>query len=476
MAATSPDTEAKKKLPRTAIVVAATAACLGIIYGYDNGIIGGAQDVFAADLGLNTQQTEFVVAAIVYGEIIGAVAAGFLVNFWGRKKSMIILTAGYVLFGLLSAISVDMWMLAGSRIGLGLAIGISLIAVPVFVAESIPARVRGGTLVLYQVMGVCGIILGLLFSLALSGTQWLDSWRIMLGLASVPALILLPVIIKLPETARWYVMKGRIAEARTSMALTDPEADADAEIQSIQAANDEERGGAIKEMLRKPYARATFFVVGLGFFIQITGINATVTYGPQIFKAMGVESATQQILMALLVQCFALVSVLVAMKYVDNWGRRPVLLTGIAIMIAAQLMLVVAFATQQGDVFQTWQIVLGFAGLALINVGFVFGFGALVWVYSSESFPARLRTMGSSAMLTSDLVANLIIAQFFLTVMTTLGGAGSFGLFALLAVIAWVFVFKLAPETKGRNLDDIQEFWENGGKWITSDDEKVASK
>ena len=79
-------------------------------------------------------------------------------------------------------------------------------------------------------------------------------------------------------------------------------------------------------------------------------------------------------------------------------------------------------------------------------------------------------------MLTSDLVANLIIAQFFLTVMATLGGAGSFGLFALLAVLAWVFVFKLAPETKGRNLDDIQEFWENGGKWITSDDEKVASK
>ena len=476
MAATSPDTEAKKKLPKTAIAVAATAACLGIIYGYDNGIIGGAQDVFAEDLGLSTQQTEFVVAAIVYGEIIGAIAAGFLVNFWGRKKSMIILTAGYVVFGLLSAISVNMWMLAGSRVGLGLAIGISLIAVPVFVAESIPARVRGGTLVLYQVMGVCGIILGLLFSLALSGSTWLDSWRIMLGLASVPALILLPVIIKLPETARWYVMKGRIAEARTSMALTDPDADADAEIQSIQAANDEERGGAIKEMLRKPYARATFFVVGLGFFIQITGINATVTYGPQIFKAMGVESATQQILMALLVQCFALVSVLVAMKYVDNWGRRPVLLTGIAIMIAAQLMLVVAFATQQGSTFETWQIVLGFAGLALINVGFVFGFGALVWVYSSESFPARLRTMGASAMLTSDLVANLIIAQFFLTVMATLGGAGSFGLFALLAVLAWVFVFKLAPETKGRNLDDIQEFWENGGKWITSDDEKVASK
>lgn len=466
----------KKKLPKTAVVVAATAAMLGIIYGFDNGIIGGAQDVLAKDLGLDTQQKEFVVASIVYGEIIGAILAGFLVNFWGRKKSMVILTSGYVIFGILSALAFSMWTLAGARFGLGLAIGISLIAVPVFVAESVPARVRGGTLVLYQVMGVTGIILGLLFSLALSGSEWTESWRIMLGLASLPALILLPIIFKLPETARWYVMKGRVAEARVSMAKTDPEVDIDTEIGIIQAANAEERGGAIREMLRKPYARATFFVVGLGFFIQITGINATVTYGPQIFAAMGIESTTQQILMALLVQVFALISVLVAMKYVDNWGRRPVLLTGITIMIAAQLMLVLAFATQEGTTFDTWQIVVGFAGLALINVGFVFGFGALVWVYSSESFPARLRTMGSSAMLTSDLLANLIIAQFFLTVMTTLGGAKSFGLFAILAGLAWVFVYKLAPETKGRDLDDIQHYWENGGSWPTEDAQKVASK
>ena len=202
-------------------------------------------------------------------------------------------------------------------------------------------------------------------------------------------------------------------------------------------------------MLRKPYLRATVFVVGLGFFIQITGINATVTYGPQIFEAMGVQSDSQKILMSLLVQVFALISVLVSMRYVDRWGRRPILLTGIAVMIVAQLMMVVTFASAGGGDLVGWQIALGFAGLALINVGFVFGFGALVWVYSSESFPARLRSYGSSAMLTSDLIANVIIAQFFLTVLTAIGGAGSFGLFAVLAFIAWIFVFKMAPRNQG---------------------------
>ncbi|MEK9664491.1 MAG: MFS transporter, partial [Candidatus Nanopelagicales bacterium] len=117
--------------------------------------------------------------------------------------------------------------------------------------------------------------------------------------------------------------------------------------------------------------------------------------------------------------------------------------------------------------FTTAQIALGFIGLAGINIGFVFGFGALVWVYSSESFPARLRGYGSSAMLGSDLLANIIIVQFFLTVLNTIGGAWSFTLFAILAGLAWIFVWRLAPETRGRELEEIQGYWENGGKWPT---------
>ncbi len=108
---------------------------------------------------------------------------------------------------------------------------------------------------------------------------------------------------------------------------------------------------------------------------------------------------------------------------------------------------------------------LGFLGLLLFTVGFTFGFGALVWVYAGESFPARLRSLGASAMLTADLVANVAVAAVFLTLLTRVGGAGTFVVFGLLAVAAFVFVFKLAPETKGRPLDDIRHYWENGGTW-----------
>ncbi|MFM7211001.1 MAG: sugar porter family MFS transporter, partial [Actinomycetota bacterium] len=435
---------ATSRIPKSALVVALSAATLGVVYGYDGSNVAGAQLYFEDYFGLqgNEAAVETIVTATVYGELIGALAGGFVINRLGRKPSIVGVAFGYFVFCILSALAVTPLMLGISRFFLGLTIGVSLIAVPIFVAESVPARIRGATLVAYQVAAVVGIILGYLGALALSGLSETINWRIMLGLASVPAILLIPALLRLPETARWLVLKGRIAEARVSLQRTDPEADIDAELADIQRGISSEKGGRIKEMLRKPYARATIFVVGLGFFIQITGINATVAYGPKIFQAMGIDTNTESILMSTLVQCIALVAVLASMTVVDRWGRRPILLTGISIMIVSQLAMVVTFATQQGTTFSTTQIVLGFAGLAGINIGFVFGFGALVWVYSSESFPARLRGYGSSAMLGSDLLANIIIAQFFLTILSAIGGAWSFGIFAILAVLAWLFVWR----------------------------------
>lgn len=458
---------AASRIPRSAWVVALSAATLGVIYGYDGSNIAGAQLYFQDYFGLqgNDEAVETIVTATVYGELIGALAGGFIISRFGRKPTIVAVAFSYVAFCLASALAISPVMLGMSRFCLGLAIGVSLIAVPIFVAESVPARIRGATLVAYQVAAVVGIILGYLGALALSGLGDAINWRIMLGLAAVPAILLIPALLRLPETPRYLVLKGRLKAARASLERSDPDADIDAELASMQAAISGERGGRIKEMLRKPYLRATVFVVGLGFFIQITGINATVAYGPRIFQAMGVTTNTQSILMATLVQCIALVAVLASMSVVDRWGRRPILLTGITIMVVSQLAMVVTFATQEGDTFSTAQVALGFLGLAGINIGFVFGFGALVWVYSSESFPARLRGYGSSAMLGSDLLANIIIVQFFLTVLNTIGGAWSFGIFAILAVFAWIFVWRLAPETKGRELEEIQGYWENGGRW-----------
>jgi MFS transporter, SP family, galactose:H+ symporter len=458
---------AESRIPRSAWVVALSAATLGVIYGYDTSNVAGAQLYFQDFFGLQGDDSavETIVTATVYGELLGVIAGGFIINRIGRRTTIVLVACGYVFFCLASALAITPMMLGVSRFLLGTMIGVSLVAVPIFVAESMPARIRGATLVAYQVAAVVGIILGYLGALALSGLGEAINWRIMLGLAALPALALIPALLRLPETARYLVMRGDIEQARASLARTTPPDEVDSALAGIEAATRVDGRARLREMLHRPYLRATLFVVGLGFFVQITGINATVAYGPRIFQAMGVTTNTQSILMAMLVQGIALIAVLASMGVVDRWGRRPILLTGIGIMIVSQIAMVVTFATLEGDTFSTAQVVLGFIGLAGINVGFVFGFGALVWVYSSESFPARLRGYGSSAMLGSDLLANIIIVQFFLTVLNTIGGAWSFGGFAILAVLAWIFVWRLAPETKGRELESIQDYWENGGRW-----------
>ena len=453
------------KVVKGAAAVTISAVTLGLIYGYDNGNIGGAALSFTKALGLNTDQVQTITAAILWGEILGAVVGGWIANKVGRKKAIIMVAVGYFLFCLTSAVSWSGPSLAASRFFLGLTIGLSLIAVPLFVAESVPAAVRGRTLVLYQVMGVIGIILGNVFSALLTEVDASWNWRVMLGLACVPAIALLPMLIKLPETPNWLMMKGRTQEAADNLKVIDPTADSEASIAEMQAVLEEESGGSISEMFKRPFLRATVFVLVLGFAIQITGINATVTYGPQLFKSMGVDTDVEAIWMSAGVQVFALLAVLTSMRYIDRWGRRPILMTGIVIMTSGLLLSALVSHQVGSGSFNTTQIILGFAGLALVNIGFVFGFGSLVWVYAAEAFPGRLRAYGTSFLLTADLVANWIVARYTLTGIEDYGQAAVFLVFAVLAILALIFVFFYAPETKGKDLDDIRHYWENGGKW-----------
>jgi MFS transporter, SP family, galactose:H+ symporter len=441
---------------RLGLLVAASAATVGVIYGYDQSNIAGALLFMTDEFGLTTHQQELVTTAVVIGQILGALGGGALANRVGRKPAAIAVAATFGLFSLFSALAVSVPMLLASRVLLGLTIGVSIVVAPVFVAESSPARIRGALLVLYQVATVVGIIAGYLVAWALAGT---GSWRWMLGLAAVPALLVTLMLVRLPDTARWYALRGRHDEARAVLARLDPDVDVDAALAEMTATPG--RRGAWREMLRKPYLRATLFVVGLGFFIQITGINAIVYYSPRIFEAMGFTGTSALLGLPALVQVFGLVAVVGSLLTVDRFGRRPVLLGGIAIMVLANVLLIVVFATGGGTLF-------GFIGLVLFTVGFTFGFGSLVWVYAGEAFPARLRSLGASTMLTADLVANAVVAALFLTLLNGLGGVGTFVVFGVLALLAMIFVHRFAPETKGRELEDIRQYWENDGRWPSS--------
>ena len=436
-----------------------TAASLGVVYGYDLSNIAGALLFITDEFGLTTRQQELVTTAVVVGEIAGALGAGGLANLIGRRWSMVLVAAGYAAFALLGAMSQSVPMLLAARLLLGLTIGVSVVVVPVFVAESAPASVRGSLLVGYQVATVFGIIVGYLACYLLADSR---DWRWMLALAAVPATLVAPLLLRMPDTARWYLLNGRVAEARRALQRVEPDRDVKRELAEISVALREESGGGLMEtaaeMLRRPYLRATVFVVALGFFIQITGINAIVYYSPRLFDAMGFRGNFALLVLPALVQVAALAAVLLSVVLVDRLGRRPVLLSGIGAMIAADVVLIVVFAARSPAMF-------GFVGVLVFTMGFTFGFGALVWVYAGESLPSRLRSMGSSAMLTANLAANAVVAGVFLTVLHSLGGAGTFAVFGVFAVAGFAFVYRFAPETKGRQLEEIRHFWENDGHW-----------
>ncbi|MCV7145769.1 sugar porter family MFS transporter [Mycobacterium riyadhense] len=444
---------------RRGLLVGLTAASVGVIYGYDLSSIAGALLFITEEFRLSTRQQELLTTMVVFGQILGALGGGVLANAVGRKKSMVLITAGYAVFAVLGASSVSVPMLLVARLLLGITIGVSVVVAPVYVAESAPAAVRGSLVAAYQVATVSGIILGYLTGYLLAGWQ---QWRWMLGLAAVPAVLLLPLLLRMPDTARWYLLKGRVADARRALMLIERETAVDAELAEIAGAITEEGGGGLSEMLRRPYLRASMFVIALGFLVQITGINAIIYYSPRLFAAMGFQGNFALLALPAMVQVAGLAAVCVSLLLVDRLGRRPILLSGIALMIVADAVLIFVFARDFGHGVA---LLFGFGGVLLFIIGFGFGFGALVWVYAAESFPLRLRSMGSSVMLTANLTANALIAGFFLTMLHFLGGAGVFALFGTFAVTAFMVVYRYAPETKGRQLEDIRHFWENGGRW-----------
>jgi sugar porter (SP) family MFS transporter len=441
------------------LLVGLTAASVGVIYGYDLSSIAGARLFIAEDFHLTTRQQELVTTMVVIGQIVGALAAGVIANAIGRKRSTVLLTAGYAVCAILGACAVSLPMLLAARLLLGVAIGIAVVVVPVYVAESAPTAVRGSLLTAYQVTILVGIILGYLVGYLLAGAH---AWRWILGIAAIPAVVLLPLLIRMPDTARWYLLKGRVEDARRALSRVEPDADVEGQLTEIAVALKDEGSGKVSEMIRRPYLRATVFVVVLGFLVQITGINAIIYYSPTIFAEMGFHGDFALLGLPALVQLAGLSAVFVSLFSVDRLGRRPILLSGIVMMIVADATLMVIFANSSGS-----GLVLGFGGILLFIVGFNFGFGSLVWVYAGESFPSRLRSLGSSVMLTSTLTGNALIAGFFLTMLQLLGGAGVFAVFGGLTVVAFFVVYRYAPETKGRELEEIRLFWENGGRWPT---------
>ncbi|MDQ6812864.1 MAG: sugar porter family MFS transporter [Bacteroidota bacterium] len=446
----------KTNLKGFVYVAVGVAAVGGLLFGYDTGVISGAILFIQKQYALSSIMQEVVVSSVLVGAVIGAVLGGTFADKYGRRKMIIL--AGIVFT--ISAIGTSLapsvtWLIAGRLIS-GIGIGIASFTSPMYIGELVPAKVRGSLVAVNMLAITTGIVVAYLVDYAFSGS---GGWRYMFGLAAIPSLGLVIGMWLLPDSPRWLISKSKVKEAKQILQRVRTEDDVTPEVTEIQKSMEKQGDGGIKGLLQHSLKMPLIVGLGLAIFQQITGINTVIYYSPTIFKFAGINAAGPAILAGAaltgLMWCFHVLAIFM----IDRVGRRPLLLTGVAGQIVGLAILGAAFQFPQLASFKSY---VAIGGLAIHVSCFAFGLGPIFWLLISEIYPLKVRAAAMSAVTVTNWAMNLIVALTFLSLVSLLGHAFTFWFYGVIAIGAWIFFYKLVPETKGKTLEQIEEGWRTG--------------
>jgi SP family sugar:H+ symporter-like MFS transporter len=438
-------------------IVAFFFGALGeLMFGYDTGVIGVALLFIKPQFHLTPILQGWVVSSLLLGAAVGVGVGGILSDRVGRRPALMGMAVTFTVGALLAALAPGVpWLVLG-RLVMGLGVGCSAVVVIVYLAELAPTERRGAIASLGQLMVVCGILLAYLVDYGLAPAR---AWRWMVGVSVIPSVILLLGLLYLPETPRWLVKRGRPAEAAAVLARLGrrhPEAEL-REIQRIDAIESGRAvrglGAALRELAGPALRPALVAAVGLAVFVQLMGINSIIYYAPTTLVSVGFGQ-TAAIVANLGIGTLNVVVTLVAIAVIDRVGRRPLLLLGCAGMCLSMLALGAnALLAARGSREAAWVTLICLAAF----VGF-FGvsWGACVRVMISELLPLDVRGSAMGLVLVLNWVANFGVGLLFPVVLAAFGVSGVFLIFAGIAVVAFLFVLGLIPETKGRSLERIE--------------------
>ncbi len=403
-----------------------------------------------ADFQIADHDIEWIVSAMMLGAAFGALGAGWLSSTLGRKRSLLLGAALFIVGSVLSAWAWSPATLMGARLVLGLAIGVLTFTAPLYLAEVASERSRGAMISTYQLMITIGILVAFLSDTAFSHS---GNWRWMLGIIAIPGALFVLGVLTLPDSPRWLLMRGRREEAtRVLMRLRGDAAAVSQEVADISAQLLTPQRGWHLFTSNRNFRRS----VGLGILLQLmqqfTGMNVVMYYAPRIFQGMGYATAEQMKFTALV----GLVNVLatfIAIGLVDRLGRKPILYVGFSVMAIGLgivgTMMHLGIATRGEQLFT---VVM----LLLFIVGFAMSAGPLIWTLCSEVQPLKGRDFGIGCSTVTNWVANMIVGATFLTLLNGIGHAGTFWLYAGLNLVFIVITFALVPETRGVTLEEIE--------------------
>ncbi|KAK8467270.1 hypothetical protein PHAVU_007G003700 [Phaseolus vulgaris] len=403
---------------------------------------------------------ETIVSMAVAGAIVGAAAGGWINDAYGRKKATIIADVIFTLGAIVMAAAPDPYVLILGRVFVGLGVGIASVTAPVYIAELSPSEIRGALVSTNVLMITGGQFLSYLINLAF--TQVPGTWRWMLGVSGVPAVVQFFLMLLLPESPRWLFMKNREEEAISVLAKIYDFARLEDEVilLTTNSERDQQRRDNIRyrNVFKSKEIRLAFLAgAGLQAFQQFTGINTVMYYSPTIVQMAGFRSNELALLLSLVVAGMNAAGTVLGIYLIDHAGRRKLALFSLGGVIASLIILAFSFFNQSsGSSLYGWLAVLG---LALYIAFFAPGMGPVPWTVNSEVYPEEYRGMCGGMSATVNWVSNLIVAQSFLSVAAAVGTGPTFLIIAVIAVLAFVFVLVYVPETKGLTFDEVELLW-----------------
>jgi sugar porter (SP) family MFS transporter len=441
---------------RAFIYIAAIFAALGgLLFGYDTGVISGAELFLKNDFTLTTFALEVIVSGVLAGAAAGALLGGRLADLFGRRRLLIVTAIIFGLGGLACAAAASTAILIVGRIVVGLGIGLSSGTVPVYISEVSPADARGWQVSLFQLAITVGILLAYVVDYAFAAIQ---GWRWMFGLAVVPAAIFGLGMVFLPESPRWLAAHGQIDRARAMLARIRGTSDVDIEMREIVEGIERGQGprGRLSDLFAPSLRPALIVGIGLAVFQQVTGINTVIYYAPLIIQSSGISSASGAILATAGIGVVNVLMTIVAMWLIDRMGRRPLLLTGIAGMVITLGVLGLAFHMAGRTGALAW---LAVVSMMVYVASFAISLGPIFWLLISEIYPLKIRSSAEGLAAAFNWGSNLLVSLTFLTLLQMMGPTRTFWLYGAFAIAAWVFSYYQVPETKGRTLEEIEQFW-----------------
>lgn len=465
------------------VVIATIAATGGLLFGFDTGVISGAIPFFQKAFGITDSWIEIITTAGLVGAVIGAMSSGRIADIVGRKK--VILAAGviFMIGAIWSGASSGPVTLVFARLFLGLAIGASSFAVPLYIAEISPTKSRGTLVSMFQLLITIGIMVSYLsdsaFAVPDGHPDYNACWRPMFYVGVIPALIMFVGMLFLPETPRWLISKGHEGKCREVLQKVEEPKLVEEVISRMKEDIESDKANKVKwnEVFKKWLRVPLIIAVGIMFVQQFTGINTIIYYSPKIFLMSGFADAQAAVWASVSVGVVNVAFTILSMFMIDKLGRRKLYFIGLTGMVIALLAMGTCFALQAtlGDSIKWVTISLIWIYIAC----FAISLGPLGWLIISEVFPLSVRGIGSSIGALSNWLFNGVVAFTFFKLVKglTLPGssiilkgedlgnpAGAFYLYALVGILSIVWGYFFIPETKNVTLEKIEEHWRKGTK------------